>query len=99
MRSPFSHVQLHVTLHTVAHQAPLSMEFSREGHWSGLPFPFPGDLPDSGMEPLSLSSPVLGSSFFTTSTTWEAQSSPIISRFHFRLVKGILQNVYCKRGG
>ena len=60
---------------------------------------FPGNLPDSGIEHLSLTSPVLGSSFFTTSTTWEAQSSPIISQFHFRLVKGILQNVYCKRGG
>ena len=38
---------------TVAHQAPLSMEFSRQEYWSGLPFPFPGDLPDSGVEPAS----------------------------------------------
>ena len=75
------------------------MEFSRKEHWSGLPFPSPGDLPNPGIEPLSLTSPMLGRSFFTTSTTWEAQSSPIISEFHFRLVKGILQNVYCKRGG
>ena len=37
----------------VAHQAPLSMEFSREEYWSGLPFPSPGDLPDSGIEPMS----------------------------------------------
>ena len=36
---------------TVAHQAPLSMEFSRQEYWSGLPFPAPGDLPDSGIEP------------------------------------------------
>ena len=36
---------------TVAHQAPLSMEFSRQEYWSGLPFPFPGDLPDPGIEP------------------------------------------------
>ena len=36
---------------TVAHQAPLSMEFSRQEHWSGLPFPSPEDLPDSGNEP------------------------------------------------
>ena len=40
-----------VTPWTVAHQAPLSMNFSRQGYWSGLPFPFPGDLPDPGIEP------------------------------------------------
>ena len=39
---------------TVAHQAPLSMEFSRQKYWSGLSFPFPGDLPDPGIEPESL---------------------------------------------
>ena len=38
---------------TLAHQAPLSMEFSRQEHWSGLPFPSPGDLPDPGLEPRS----------------------------------------------
>ena len=38
---------------TVACQAPLSMEFSRQEYWSGLPFPFPGDLPDLGIEPRS----------------------------------------------
>ena len=38
---------------TVAHQAPLSMEFSRQEYWSGLPFPSPGDLPDPGIEPWS----------------------------------------------
>ena len=36
---------------TVAHQVPLSMEFSRQEYWSGLPFPSPGDLPDPGIEP------------------------------------------------
>ena len=36
---------------TVAHQAPLSMEFSRQKYWSGEPFPSPGDLPDPGIEP------------------------------------------------
>ena len=36
---------------TIAHQAPLSMGFSRQGYWSGLPFPSPGDLPDPGIEP------------------------------------------------
>ena len=48
-----SHVQLFVTPWTVACQAPLSMEFSRQGYWNGLPFPSPGDLPDPGMEPMS----------------------------------------------
>ena len=38
---------------TVAYQAPLSMEFSRQEYWSGLPFPSPGDLPDQGIEPES----------------------------------------------
>ena len=38
---------------TVAHQAPLPMEFSRQEHWSGLSFPSPGDLPDTGIEPVS----------------------------------------------
>ena len=38
---------------TVAHQAPLSMEFSRQEYWSGLLFPSPGDLPDPGIEPRS----------------------------------------------
>ena len=51
MLSHFSHVQLFVTLWTLAHQAPLSMEFARQGYWSGLPCPPPGDLPDSGSEP------------------------------------------------
>ena len=57
---------------TVTHQAPLSMEFSRQEYWSGLPFPTPGDLPDPGSEPASLESPALSGGFFTTSTTWEA---------------------------
>ena len=46
-------VWLFVTPWTVAHQAPLSMGFSRPEYWSGLPFPPPGDLPDPGMEPRS----------------------------------------------
>ena len=47
-------VRLLVTLWTVAHQAPPSMEFSRQEYWSGLPFSSPGDLPNPGMEPRSL---------------------------------------------
>ena len=48
---------------TVAHQAPLSMGFSRQEYWSGLPFPIPGDLPYPGIE---LVSPALAEVFFTT---------------------------------
>jgi len=47
-------------------QAPLSMEFSRQEYWSGLPFPPPGDLPDPGIEPVSLVSLALAGRFFTT---------------------------------
>ena len=46
-----SHVQLLLTSRTVAHQAPLSMEFSKPQYWSRLPFPSPGDLPDPRTEP------------------------------------------------
>ena len=49
-----SHVQLFVTPWTIARQAPLSMEFPRQEYWSGLPFPTPRDLPDPGIEPMSL---------------------------------------------
>ena len=51
---------------TVAHQAPLSMGFSRQEDWSGLPFPPRGDLPDSGMEPVSPASSALPGRFFIT---------------------------------
>ena len=48
-----SRVRLFATQWTVAHQGPPSMGFSRQGYWSGLPFPFPGDLLDPGIEPRS----------------------------------------------
>ena len=51
MTSCFCRVQLYATLWTIARQAPLSMEFSRQEYWSGLPFPSPGDVPDPGIEP------------------------------------------------
>ena len=51
---------------TEAHQAPLSMEFSRQEYWNGLPFPTPGDLPDPGVEPESPASPAWIGGFFTT---------------------------------
>ena len=64
-----SHVQFFLLPWTVAHQAPLSMAFSRPEYWSGLPFPSPGDSLDTGIKPTS---PALASWFFTNSTTWEA---------------------------
>ena len=67
-------VRLFVTPWSVAHhQAPLSMGFSRQEYWSGLPCPPPGDLPDPGIEPMSLVSAALAGKFFTTSTTWETR--------------------------
>ena len=59
-----SRVQLFATPWTVAHQAPLSMEFSRQEYWSGLPFPSLGDLPDPGVEPTSLAPPALAADSF-----------------------------------
>ena len=59
---------------TVAHQAPLSVGFSRQEYWSGLPCPPAGDLPHPGIESALLTSPALAGRFFTSSTTWEAQS-------------------------
>ena len=78
MKGSVSHsvIYLFVTPWTVAHQAPLSMEFSRQAYWSGLPFPIPGDLLDPGMEVIS---PALACGFFITWATREAliNSTPI----------------------
>ena len=70
--SHFSPVQLFAIPWTVACRAPLSMGFSRQEHWSGLLCPPPGDLPNLGIEPTSLTSPALAGGFFTASATWEA---------------------------
>ena len=67
-----SHVLLFATPWTVAHQAPLSMGFSMQEYWSGLPCPHPGDLPNPDIKPTSLKSPALIGGLFTTGTTWEA---------------------------
>ena len=70
--SRFSCVWLCETLGIVAHQVPLSMGFPRQEYWSGLPFSFPGDLPNPGIEPVSFMSPTLIGGFFTSSAAWEA---------------------------
>ena len=63
----FSRIWLFVTPWTVAHQAPLSMGFSRQEYWSGLPFPSPGDLPDPGIKPRS---PTLQADAVTSEPRW-----------------------------
>ena len=68
----------YVTPWTVGHQAPLSMEFSKQEYWSGLPFTTPGDLPNPGIKPTSLVSPARAGRFFTTGATWEAQLTDTI---------------------
>ena len=68
----FSGVQLFATPWTVAHQAPLSMGFSRQEYWSGLLCPPPGDLPNLGIKPKFPMSPASAGGFFTTGATWEA---------------------------
>ena len=57
-------VRLFATPWTVAHQAPLSMGFSRQEYWDGLPFLPPGDLPDPGIKSASPGAPALDSRFF-----------------------------------
>ena len=58
---------------------PLSMGFSRQGSWSGLSCPPPGDLPDPGFEPESLMSPALAGGFFIISVTWEAPGGKAVT--------------------
>ena len=62
----FSRAWLFMTLWFVTHQIPVSMEFSRQGYWSELPFPPPGDLSSPGIESTSLVSPALAGRFFTS---------------------------------
>ena len=70
--SCLSHVWCFATPWTVAHQAPLSMGFSRQEYWSGLPYPPPGGFPNPGIKLSSLMSPALAGGFFSSGATWEA---------------------------
>ena len=72
-----SRVILCATLWIVACQVPLSLGFSRQEYWSGLPCPSPGDLPNPGILPMSLMSPTLAHGCFIISSTWEALPSSI----------------------
>ena len=78
-----SHVQLFVTPRIVAHKAPLSMGFPRQECWSGLPFPPQGDLPDPGIEPVSLMALTLAGGFFTTEPPGKGGAIEVISMEHF----------------
>ena len=70
--SHFSRIRLFAILWTIALQVPLFMGFSRQEYWSGLPCPPLGDLPDPGIEYMSLISPALIGWFLITIVTWEA---------------------------
>ena len=69
------HVHLFATSWTVARQAPLSMGFSRQEHWSRLPSPPPRDLPGPGTEPMCLASPALAGRLFSTAPPGKPQIS------------------------
>ena len=92
-------VLLFATLWTVAYQAPLSMKFSRQEYWGGLPFPPPGDLPNPGIKP---DSPVLAGRFFTTApggklspdTGTENSFSGALKNFHFMNIKKVIKENY-----
>ena len=104
MLSHFSHVRLCATLWTVALQVPLSMGFSRQEYLSAFPFSPPGDLPNLGIEPVSLMSPALAGGFFTTHTTWEYDDSIkhktlkpdfLLVAYHLKMLAVIKLNTQC----
>ena len=75
MLSLFSHARLFVAPQTVVHQASLSMGFSRQEYSCGLPCLPPGDLPDPGIKPKSLTSPTLADGFFTRQFTLHSENN------------------------
>ena len=92
MLSLFSCVRLFVIPWSVARQVPLSMEFFRQEYWSELPCPPPGDLPDQGIQCMSLISPALAGRFFITSTTQEAlQDSQVANKLQSIPPTGLYQ--------
>ena len=66
----------------VAPQAPLSMGFSTQEHWGGLPFPPPGDLPSPRIKPVSLAFPALTGRFFTTEASGNPYASLVSPQSH-----------------
>ena len=92
MLSRFSQGQLFATAWTAAWQPPLGMGFSRQEYWSGLPCPPPGDLPNPGIKPTSLVSPILVVRFFTTNATWETLKWPTawVNAYSYYIIYWIL---------
>ena len=85
--SRFSHIRVFATLWTVARQAPLSMGFSRQEYWTGLPCSPPGDLPDPGIKPVSLTSSTLAGEFITTRASWGA---PLVLWLYYSFLNHIV---------
>ena len=85
MLSHSSLVWFFATPWTIVCQAPLSMGFSRQEYWSGLPFPSPGDLQDLGTEPRSLESSALAGGFFTMEPPGKSSIIPTTAQFPFSL--------------
>ena len=90
MFSYFSHIWLFATLWTVACQAPLSMGFSRQEYWTGLPFPSPEDPPNPGIEP---SSPVFQADSLLTELKWKPLSASVRSIQFLSLLYPSLQEM------
>ena len=92
-----SHVWRVVTPWTIAHQAPPSMEFSRQEYWSGLPFPSPGNLPNPGIE---LGSPALQVDSLPTELTGKPKNTVLLHRFLKKQTNGctsLHSHQQCKR--
>ena len=87
-----SSVLLFVTLWTVAHQAPLSMGFSRQEYWNELPFPPPGNLPNPGIESTS---PTLADGFFTTEPPGKPRIAQKRRRYRFIGIKFLHHTGIC----
>ena len=86
VRIPLRHVRFFETLQAVTHQAPLSMGFSRQEYWSGLPCPPPGDLPNPGTELASPEPLALTGDLFTTvppGKPLQSQKDSQLCRFYF----------------
>ena len=79
-----SYPTLYDPISTVPCQAPLSMEFSRQEYWNELPFPSPGNLPNPGIELLSLSSPALAGGSFTTALPNVLYTNILLPHIHHK---------------
>ena len=88
--SHFSLVQLFATPWTVAHQAPLSMGFSRQEYWNGLPCPSPEDLPEPGIESASPASPALQADSLITEPPGRTHAWSGVKQNNVRLKRNVL---------